>query len=55
MTSAGTTYDERLRPPLSLWVGAWVMSAVLGFSFFAALGPVPGLVAMLVPGVLATV
>lgn len=31
------------------------MSAVLGLAFFAALGPTPGLVAMVVPGVLASV
>ena len=46
------TYDERLTPPIGLWVGVWVMSLVLGISFYAALGPVPGLVALAVPGVL---
>ena len=44
------TYDERLHAPLSLWVGVWVMSLVLGVSFLAALGPLPGLVAVAVPG-----
>jgi Protein of unknown function (DUF3093) len=44
------TYDERLAPPLSLWVGAWLGSIALGLSFYVALGPVPGLVAALVPG-----
>jgi hypothetical protein len=44
------TYDERLAPPLALWVGAWVGSLALGLSFYVALGPGPGLVALLVPG-----
>ena len=46
------TYDERLSAPLALWIGVWVGSAALGVSFFAALGPVAGLVALLVPGLL---
>ncbi len=46
------TYDERLSPPLALWVAIWVGSAALGVSFFAALGPVAGLVTLLVPGLL---
>jgi len=44
------TYDERLHAPAGLWVGVWVMSLALGVSFYAALGPVPGLVALAVPG-----
>ena len=46
------TYDERLSAPWALWVGIWVGAAALGVSFFAALGPVAGLVAMRVPGLL---
>lgn len=46
------TYDERLTAPISLWVGVWVMSLVLGVAFYAALGPLPGLLAVAVPGVL---
>ena len=46
------TYNERLTAPLALWVGVWVMSLVLGVSFFAALGPVPGLLAVAVPAIL---
>ena len=44
------TYDERLGAPPGLWVGVWVGALALGVSFYAALGPVAGLVAMLVPG-----
>lgn len=52
-TLAGVrTYDERLSPPAGLWAGAWVGSAALGVSFLAALGPLAGLVALLVPGLL---
>lgn len=43
-------YTERLTPPAGLWVGVWVGSLVLGLSFYAALGPAAGLVALLVPG-----
>ena len=46
------TYEERLRAPLALWVGGWVMALSLGVSFYAALGPVAGLLALAVPGVL---
>jgi hypothetical protein len=46
------TYEERLNAPVALWVGIWVGSAALGVSFFAALGPVAGLVTLLVPGLL---
>lgn len=46
------TYVERLSPPAGLWVGAWVGGLVLGISFYAALGPVAGLLAVLVPGLL---
>ncbi|MCY7373703.1 MAG: DUF3093 domain-containing protein [Spirochaetaceae bacterium] len=49
------TYDERLTAPVGLWVGVWVMSLVLGVSFYAALGPVAGLLAVAVPGVLMSV
>lgn len=49
------TYDERLTAPVGLWVGVWVMSLVLGVLFFAALGPVAGLLAVAVPGVLMSV
>lgn len=49
------TYVERLTPPVGLWVGVWVGAAALGVSFYAALGPVPGLVALLLPGVLLSV
>jgi hypothetical protein len=45
------TYDERLSPPAGLWVAVWVFAVTLGLSFFAALGPVAGLVALVVPGV----
>jgi hypothetical protein len=44
------TYDERLSPPLGLWVGVWVFALALGVSFLAALGPVAGLLALAVPG-----
>ena len=44
------TYDERLTPPVALWVAVWVGSLALGLSFYAALGPAAGLLAMLVPG-----
>lgn len=46
------TYDERLSAPASLYAGVWVMSLALGVAFFAALGPVPGLLAAAVPGAL---
>jgi hypothetical protein len=43
------TYDERLSPPAGLWIGVWVFALALGVSFYAALGPVAGLVALGVP------
>jgi hypothetical protein len=43
------TYDETLSPPVSLWVAVWLGSAVLGLTVLVALGPLPGLVALLVP------
>lgn len=46
------TYDERLSAPVGLWAAAWVMALALGISFYAALGPLAGLVALTVPGVL---
>lgn len=46
------TYEERLTAPVSLWAAVWVMSLVLGLLFYVALGPVPGLVALAVPGAL---
>jgi len=49
------TYEERLTAPVALWVAIWVGSAALGVAFAAALGPVAGLVALLVPGVLLSV
>jgi hypothetical protein len=47
-------YSERLTPPVALWVGIWVGSLALGLSFYVALGPAFGLLALLVPGVLLT-
>lgn len=49
------TYAERLAPPVGLWVAGWVGAVALGVSFYAALGPLPGLVALLVPGLLLSV
>lgn len=49
------TYDERLSAPLSLWSGVWVMSLALGVAFYAALGPLAGLVATAIPGGLLSV
>jgi hypothetical protein len=43
------TYDERLTPPAWLWVAVAAMALALGVSFYAALGPVPGLLAAVVP------
>jgi hypothetical protein len=48
------TYDERLTAPAGLWAGAWFGSLLLGVVVYAALGPVAGLLALLVPGVLLT-
>lgn len=51
MTSGGgPTYAERLTPPPALFAGAWGLAVALGVSFFAALGPVVGLVAALAAG-----
>jgi hypothetical protein len=49
-----TTYDERLWPPTWLWVVGWLFVGLLAVSVHAALGPVWGLVALLVPGGLLT-
>ena len=46
------TYVERLSPPAGLWVAVWVGALVLAISFYAALGPVAGLLALLVPALL---
>jgi hypothetical protein len=46
------TYDERLTAPVALWLGVWFGSFVLGVVVYAALGPGPGAVAVLVPGLL---
>ena len=46
------TYDERLRAPVALWAAVWGGSLLLGISVLVALGPVAGLVGLLVPGVL---
>jgi hypothetical protein len=43
------TYDERLSAPAGLWAGVWAMSLALGVAFYAALGPLAGLVATAVP------
>ncbi|MDQ1641032.1 MAG: hypothetical protein QOJ90_383 [Actinomycetota bacterium] len=47
-------YDERLWPPLWLWIAGWLFALSLSVSFYAALGPVWGLLALLVPGGLVT-
>jgi len=44
------TYDERLTAPIGLWIGLVLISLTLGLSFYAALGPVWGLLAVVVPG-----
>ena len=49
-----TTYDERLWPPWWLWVVGWLLVGLLALSVHAALGPVWGLIALLVPGALMT-
>ena len=46
------SYVERLAPPPGLWVAVWVGALALAVSFYAALGPAAGLVALLVPGLL---
>lgn len=40
---------ERLSAPVSLWLGLAAFALVLGVSFYAALGPVAGAVAAVVP------
>jgi len=49
------TYDERLTAPAGLWVLGWVLALMLGLAFWAALGPVAGLLAVVLPGAVATV
>jgi hypothetical protein len=46
------SYVERLSPPVGLWVAVWVGALALGISFYAALGPLAGLAALLVPALL---
>ena len=43
------TYVERLAPPPSFWAAVLGFAAVLGVAFLAALGPVAGLLALVVP------
>ncbi|HEX6919607.1 MAG TPA: DUF3093 domain-containing protein [Actinomycetes bacterium] len=47
-------YDERLWPPVWLWVAGWLFALSLGLAFLAALGPVGGLLATVLPGALVT-
>ena len=49
--STGGSYVERLTAPAALWAGVVVFALALGLSFYAALGPVAGLVAVLLPGI----
>lgn len=49
-----STYDERLWPPAWLWLVGWLFALSLAVSFYAALGPAWGLLALLVPGGLVT-
>ena len=49
------TYEERLTAPVGLWVGVWLGALTLGFSVYAALGLLGGLLGLLVPGVLLSV
>lgn len=44
-------YTERLSAPPSLWLAVATFALVLGVSFYAALGPVAGTVALGVPAV----
>jgi hypothetical protein len=44
------TYDERLTPPVGLWVISAVMVLLLGLSFYVALGPPAGLAVVLLFG-----
>lgn len=43
------TYAERLAPPGSFWAAAVAFSAALGVAFLTALGPIAGLLALVVP------
>lgn len=45
-------YVERLRPPVGLWVAVALFAAILGFSVYVAIGPVAGLVALVLPAAL---
>lgn len=47
-------YGERLWPPVWLWVVGWLFVGLLAVSVHAALGPVWGLIALLLPGGLLT-
>ncbi len=51
-TPEGRDYDERLWPPVWLWVVGWFFVATLAVSFYAALGPLWGVALLVVPGVL---
>jgi Protein of unknown function (DUF3093) len=44
------TYDERLTPPLLLWAVGAVLVALLGLSFYAALGPAAGALVIVIFG-----
>lgn len=44
------TYDERLSPPLWLWAVGIILVLLMGLSFYAALGPVAGLVVIAIFG-----
>jgi DUF3093 family protein len=48
------TYDERLWPPVWLWVAGWLFVLTMGLAFYAALGPIGGLLGIVVPGGLLT-
>jgi hypothetical protein len=47
-------YDERLWPPAWLWLAGWAFAGSLGVSFYAAVGPAWGLLALVLPGALVT-
>lgn len=46
-----TSYDERLWPPVWLWVVGWLFVLSLGLAFFAALGAF-ALLVVVIPGAL---
>src|SRR4051812_6786462 len=48
------TYDERLWPPVWLWVAGWLFVLSIGLAVYAATGPIGGLLGVLVPGGLLT-